>query len=413
MNVRRTIEPRITRALAQFRVVAIAGARQVGKSTLAQGIAGRHYVTLDDVGVLEAASADPRGFVARLPVPATIDEIQRVPALLLAIKEAVDRDRRPGAYLITGSSRIDAMRGIRESLAGRIALFTLRPMNHLELCGVPEADPISRLFDCRSVKEIVARYASVRSHRFLSSKDFLSGGFPEAVLHLDEERRRTWFDEYRKTAIERDVPAILRVDDVPTFHRFVVACAATTARLLNLSELARDLGVSVDTARRWVSVLEATFIVERREPYWRNVRKRLVKTPKVFLADSGLASSLIGLRSWEEAIDDSQAGPILETWVHANLAALAEASSVPTTLHFLRTHAQAEVDFVLARDRRLGGIEVKPSATVRLRDAKGIEELAAHFPKAGVLGIVLYLGDAVIPLSDHAAAVPLARFFAP
>ena len=185
------------------------------------------------------------------------------------------------------------------------------------------------------------------------------------------------------------------LSSAPAFLRFLTACAATTARLLNVTDIARDVGVSVDTARRWVGVLETTYAAERRTPFWRNVRKRLVKSPKLFVWDSGLAAHLLDVESWTNGMADSLAGPLLETWVHANLAAHAEMGDPPARLHFYRTHAQAEVDFVLARGRRMIGLEVKASSTVRPSDAKGIE------------------GRSVLPLTEHAAAVLLAAFFAP
>jgi predicted AAA+ superfamily ATPase len=391
----------------------VVGARQVGKSTLVRALPGRHYVTLDDLGALAAAAADPQGFVDRLPVPVTIDEVQRVPELLLAVKAVVDRERRPGAFLLTGSSRLDTVRGIRESLAGRVALLTLRPMTRLELAGAPDADPLGAMFECNDLKSLLRHYSSPRAAPALSGTDVLAGGFPEPVLHLDARGRTAWFGEYRKSYIERDVPAVLRVDDVPAFIRFLTACAATTARLLNLTDLARDVGVSVDTARRWVGVLETTYVAERLLPFWRNVRKRLVKSPKLFFGDSGLAGNLLHVDTWDAAIDAGLAGPLLETWVHANLAAHAEMADPPVRLHFYRTHAQTEVDFVLARGRRLVGIEVKQGATVRPSDAQAIESLASQFPRECPFGLVLYLGRSIVPLSEHAAAIPLARFFAP
>src|SRR5712692_9543787 len=408
----RSLQGPLLRALKQFRVVAVVGARQVGKSTVVRALPGRHYVTLDDLGALSAAAADPHGFVERLPIPATIDEIQRVPELLLAIKAAVDRERRPGAFLITGSSRLDTLRGVKESLAGRVALLTLRPMTHLELSGAPDSDPIRRLFACADVKGVVSRLSAIVPGRLDVAREVLAGGFPEPAIHLEARERGSWFREYRKSYIERDVPAVVRIDDVPAFLRFLTACAATTARLLNVTDLARDVGVSVDTARRWVGVLETTYVAERRTPFWRNVHKRLVKTPKLFVWDSGLAAHLLDVESWTNGMADSLAGPLLETWVHANLAAHAELIDPPARLRFYRTHAQAEVDFVLARGRRMIGLEVKASSTVRPSDAKGIAELANQFPRECPFGVVLYSGRSVLPLTEHAVAVPLSVFFA-
>jgi uncharacterized protein len=409
---RRALEPVLRRSLDHFRVVAVVGPRQVGKSTLVRTLPGRHYVTLDDLGALGAAMADPRGFVERLPLPATIDEVQRAPALLLAIKEVVDQEKRPGSFVLTGSSRIDTLRGIRETLAGRIALLRLRPMTHLELAGTPDADPIGRLFAFDDVKAAASSFARLGEGLAVRPQDLLAGGFPEPALRLDPRGQREWQHEYRKSVIERDVPAILRIEDVPAFARLFSICGASTAGLLNVSKAARDTGVSVDTANRWISVLETTFVVERRQPYFRNVRKRLVKSPKLYLSDSGLAASILETDDWRDAVERAHAGAILETWMHANLAALAERSEPETRLHFYRTHSQAEVDFVLIRGKRLVGIDVKAASSVRPADAKGIEDLAMQFPKECPFGIVLYRGRTVLPLAEHTVAVPLSTFFA-
>ena len=238
-TLRRSLQEPLVRALKQFRVVAVVGARQVGKSTIVRTLPDRHYVTLDDLGALSAAAADPHGFVERLPIPATIDEVQRVPELLLAIKAAVDHERRPGAFLITGSSRLDTLRGIRESLAGRVALLTLRPMTHLELSGAPDSDPIGRLFECADVKGVVSHFSAIGLGRLDVARAVLAGGFPEPAIHLEGRERGAWFREYRKSYVERDVPAVVRIDDVPAFLRFLTACAATTARLFNVTDIAR------------------------------------------------------------------------------------------------------------------------------------------------------------------------------
>jgi predicted AAA+ superfamily ATPase len=391
----------------------VVGARQVGKSTLVGGLADRHYVTLDDVGALASAAADPRAFVAALPRPATIDEVQRVPQLLLAIKEVVDRDRSRGAFLLTGSSRLDTLRGVRESLAGRAALVELGPLTWTELLGKPAASPLDRLFGCADVRDAAAVYGAVRADRRPGGDDFVAGGFPEPVLHTAPAARGRWFREYVRTYIERDVPAIVRIEDVPAFVRFVTACASSSASLLNLSELARDLGVSVDTAKRWVGVLESTFVALRRSPFWRNVRTRLVKSPKLFLADSGLMAALLGASDWAGAQSMNVAGAIHETWVHQQLHALTALAAPPTELHFYRTHTQVEVDFVLGRAGRLVPLEIKLGTTIRPADARGIDAFVEQFPRHARFGLVLHGGTGIHPVTDKALAVPLAAFLAP
>jgi predicted AAA+ superfamily ATPase len=404
----RLLERRVRAALSQFRVVGLIGPRQVGKSTLCAALGDRHYVTLDDLGVLDVATRDPRGFVAGLPVPATIDEVQRAPELLLAIKERVDRHPEPGMFLLTGSSRLDTLRGIRESLAGRVAILPLRPMVRAELRDDPGESPIERLLAFTDPRTAAATYARLAGPRITAS-ELLTGGFPEPALVLDDAGRRAWFREYRRSYVERDVPAVLRVEDVPAFGRFLQACAATSAQLLNVTDLARDIGVSVDTARRWLGVLEITLVAERRQPLWRNVRTRLVKSPKLFLADSGLTGAILGVDPWSTDDPPRPAGPLLETWIHAQLATWCDLADAE--LAFYRTHSQVEVDFVVSRGGRSVAIEVKSAATVRAADAKSIEAFIAQFPECR-LGVVLYGGETTFPLSEHVVAVPLGAFFA-
>ncbi|HVK88955.1 MAG TPA: ATP-binding protein [Kofleriaceae bacterium] len=409
-DLKRSAAARLDEHLETFRVTAVTGARQIGKSTLVASLPGRTYVTLDDVGVLASASRDPVGFIAGLPPPVTIDEIQRVPELLLAIKQRVDRDRTRGQYVLTGSSRLDTLRGIRESLAGRTATLELGPLTWPERRGTPDASPVDTLFDLATVKEAVAAYAAIRDVRRVEGRDVLDGGFPEPVLELPARARTAWFREYIKTYIERDVPAIVHVADVPAFIRFVTACATTSASLLNTSELARDLGIAVDTVRRWIGVLETTFVAHRLTPFARNIRTRLVKSPKLFLADTGLMAALLGITDWHDAVRRNLTGPLVETWFHQQLHALCALATDPVELSFFRTHGQVEVDFVLERAGRLVPLEIKAGATVRPGDARGIEAFIEHFPRAATFGLVLHMGEALHPVTQHAAAVPLGTF---
>lgn len=410
VELARSAAARLDEHLKAFRVVAVTGARQIGKSTLVAALRGRTYATLDDIGVLASATRDPVGFIAGLPPPVTIDEIQRVPELLLAIKQRVDRDRTRGQYVLTGSSRLDMLRGIRESLAGRTATLELGPLTWPERRGAPDAAPIDVLFALTSVKDAVAAYAAIRDVRRVEGRDVLDGGFPEPVLELPARARATWFREYIRTYIERDVPAIVQVADVPAFIRFVTACATSSASLLNTSELARDLGIAVDTVRRWIGVVETTFVAHRLVPFARNIRTRLVKSPKLFLADAGLMAALLGITDWREAAARNLIGPLVETWAHQQLRALCALAADPAELSFFRTHGQVGVDFVLERAGRLVPLEIKAGATVRPGDAKGIEAFIEHFPRAASFGLVLHMGDTLHPVTQHAAAVPLGTF---
>lgn len=405
----RLLRRSVAQALDQFRVVAVSGPRQVGKSTLVESLPGRSFVSLDDIGVLAAASADPRGFVRALARPATIDEIQRVPQLLLSIKEIVDHDGARGQFLLTGSSRLDTLRGVKESLAGRAAVRSLRPLTWLELRGDATTSPVEALLECADVRDVVARYGARPAAR-TTADDVLRGGFPEPALAADPRVRAAWFREYLRTYIDQDVPSIVRIEDVPAFGRLLRGVAASTASVINQSDLARDIGLSVDTVRRWLGVLEATEVVVRRLPWFRNLRRRLAKSPKLFLADAGLAGALVGATPWTAAAPSPFAGSLLETAVHAQLTAYAEVADPPVEIYFLRTQDGLEIDFLLVQGPRMVAIEVKSGETVTPTSAKAIEWLADEIGAELAFGVVLYDGATTFPLAPHTVALPFGTF---
>ncbi len=390
--------------LREFPIVIVTGPRQVGKTTLARAQQGRTYVTLDDVSALEGARRDPEGFLGDLPRPVTLDEVQRVPELVLVAKGAVDRRRRSGEFLFTGSARIGFGSDVTDSLAGRAALLRARPLTWAEQDGRPAWNAVDVLFGARTPAALASRFAA--TGRFDGAR-VMAGGLPVPMLRLRGGARARWFEQYRATYLERDVPALVRTDETGPLSRFVSLAAARTAQTTNIADLAREAGVSGDTGRRWSGVLEATFLADLVTPWFRNIGKRLVKAPKLHFGDAGLAAHLVGARTWSEALGSHVAGALLETLVAQHLLAFAATASRPTAVHHYRTHAGAEVDFILARGSRLLPIEVKASVTVKGSELRGLRAFMADHRDEAPLGVVLYTGAVAVPMGGAVVALPL------
>lgn len=408
-ELERSAAIQVAEALAAFRVVAIVGPRQVGKTTVARSVTGpaRTFVSFDDLGALSSARADPDGFVRGLALPVTIDEFQRVPEILLAIKHEVDRVRRPGSFLLTGSAEPRAVGDLRETLAGRMALITLGGLTWAERRGQHQWNPLDAMLETSSVRDILSLFPGTWPDTPIDEL-VTAGGFPEPVLHLAPTQRSAWHEQFARTYLERDVPAFVRLDDISGFIRFVRTVAASSGTLLNVADLARDVGVAHNTADRWRSVLESTFLLHTVEPYWRNVRKRLAKAPKIHFADTGLALSLAGVGDLANARRLGSAGAFIESWVWQHLHVFSSMSASKPKIHTFRTVNQDECDFVLASNDRLLPIEVKGGATVRPDDARGAEMVLDLFAPDAKVGVILYAGNTAFPLTKRIAAVPMA-----
>lgn len=406
--LKRHLQPVLEEALADTPAVMLVGARQTGKTTLAQELAAgpwrASYLTLDDATVFEAASADPGGFVAGLRGPQVIDEIQRAPALLPALKASIDRDRRPGRFLLTGSADVLALPRVSESLAGRMEVATLWPLSQGEIGGVREG-LVDRLLEGEPPRaaggsgDVVAR--------------LLAGGFPEAVARGRAERRRAFFDAYVTTILARDARDLAAIENPGALRRLLHLAAARSASLLNHSELSRTLGVPVSTSKRYLALLQTLFLVHELPAWASNRGKRLARAPKLHVADSGLHAALLGLDAEALGRDRNLLGPLLESFVAAELRKQAGWSATrPGVLHF-RTHAGQEVDLVLEDARgRVVGIEVKASATVAPGDVAGLRALAETAGKSWVQGLVIYLGARTVPLGPRLSACPVETLWA-
>lgn len=357
MGLPRTLQHPLQQAVATFPVAVLTGPRQCGKTTLLQDLLGstHGYATLDHPDLVARAHADPISFLREHPTPICLDEVQRAPGLLPYIKAAVDIDRRPGRFVLTGSQSFPLMRGITESLAGRAAVLRLDPFSVAERLQVATG-PFEQLLE-----DVFGDGTATWRRQDLGSW-LRRGGYPEPSLH-DAIDPSLWFSSYVDTYLARDVRDLLQVGDLVTFQRFLVLCAARSGRLLNLTDLARDVGVSPTTARRWLSVLEASQVVYQVQPWFENYGKRIAKASKLVFLDVGLCAALMGLRSIEAMQQGPAAGALAETAVIAEwIKAFRSRGHEPRVYHW-NAHGGVEIDLVVEWDGRLHAIEVKSTAT--------------------------------------------------
>lgn len=397
------------RSLRDMPVVLVNGARQTGKTTLVRMIAskgaGMRYVTLDDAATSAAAQTDPVGFVDGLGERVVFDEVQKVPELFPALKVAVDRRRKPGRFLLTGSADVLAMPALSESLAGRMEPLALWPLSQGEIAGGEEFF-IGAMFAARPARPIEGM-----SDRKDIIQRALRGGFP-GVFRRSESRRRDWFDAYITTILQRDVRDLADIEHLSAMPRILSLMATRAGALLNVADLSRTSGVPNSTLQRYLALLEHTFLV-RLIPAWSSNRsKRLIRTPKVALVDTALLAHLAGISSARLRREPSLAGPLLENFVALELWKQMGWSSIRAQLFHFRTHGGREVDLVLeADDGRVVGIEVKASATVDRRDFLGLETLREAAGSRFHRGVVLYTGTEVLPFGPGMSALPVSALW--
>ncbi len=404
----RHIAPQLADALSDTPVVVISGARQSGKSTLVQSIktadaTPRRYLTLDDAAILNAAKSDPAGFVNGLQGPVTLDEVQRAPELFLPIKAAVDRDRQPGRFLLTGSADVMLLPGIADSLAGRMEVLSLWPLSCAELADNPALNRADALFlgDWSGLNVPPCERQELIAH-------LLAGGFPDAVTRTSASRRTAWFDAYVQAMLQRDVRDLAHIEQLTEIPNLLQLLAARSATLLNFAELSRTAGIAQSTLKRYFALLEMLFLVVRVPPWERNPGKRLVKAPKVFLPDSGLLCHFLATTAESLAAKPGLPGGAVETFVLSELLKHVAFSGHGLSLWHYRTQTHIEVDFIL--ENRLGqitGIEVKASATVDAKDFKGLRHLQETESAMFLRGIVLYAGRELVPFGQNLWAMPL------
>ena len=387
-------------------MVLLHGARQTGKSTLVQAIAEEdhpaRYITLDDATALSAACSDPAGFLAGLRGPVILDEAQRAPDLFLAIKAEVDRRRQPGRFLLTGSAHVLLLPKLAESLVGRIDILTLWPFSQGELDGSEE-----NFIDAAFADSV--RCPSPESFdRHSLFERAVVGGFPEAAARRSSSRRGRWFGSYVTTIVQRDVRDIANIEHLTTLPRLLSLLAARTGSLMNYAEFSRSLGLSQSTLKRYMALLETTFLVQPLGPWSANLGKRLVKSPKIMFCDTGLMAHLLGLSVERIEAQPELAGPLLENFAVMELRKQASWSETQPRLFHFRTHTGQEVDIILEDAAgNVVGIEVKAASSVAARDFTGLRFLSEALGERFRNGFVLYTGRESVPFAPNLHAVPL------
>ena len=403
----RAIQSKLDEAFADTPAVLVSGPRQAGKTTLVRQIAqdqGLRYLTLDDPMVQLAARQDPVAWIRELD-RAVIDEVQRAPDLLLAIKKSIDEDRRAGRFLLTGSANLMTLPTVADSLAGRMETLTLLPLSQSEIAG-SHGNWIDQAFQgaLLSTGQPVMGAQLVRT--------VLRGGYPEAIARDSDRRRNAWAQQYIDALIQRDVRDIATIDKLDELPRLLNAIAQTAGSVSNYSGLGAAVNLDSKTTAKYVGIFEQMYLLNRVDAWARNRLKRLVKSPKMQFVDSGLLATLIELGADEVSRDRTRFGNVLETFVYGELVKHAAVSDRRYRIMHYRDADQNEVDFVLEDVAgRMVAIEVKASATLTAKDLKGLKKLSQLAGDDFVMGVVLHDGSEIVPLGDKLWAAPVSSLW--
>lgn len=373
--------------------VLVSGARQVGKSTLCLSLE-QTYRVFDNLSEREAAANDPVGYIAALPKPVTLDEIQKVPEVLEGIKLEIDSNRKNGTFLLTGSANVLDMKRSRDTLAGRLIEIRMWPLSAKEKNNKSEENIIDTLFqeDPATLKS-----ADVPHKAILQA--IINGGYPE-IQKIDSSRQRSlWFNSYISTYIERDIRDVGELRDISAFIRFYNIIAPRSCGLLNKSDLASSANLSEATLSNYLSMLQMIYQVSLLQPYSSNISKRFIKSPKFYMTDSGLFCHLIDINTVEELQRSSHKGDVVETFVYSELLKHISYSTTQPKLYHYRTNDKKEIDFILEKGNKIFAIEVKSSLTVKREDFKHIIDFQNRSSK-NITGIVFYAGDRVLPFGN-------------
>lgn len=395
----RLVESALAERLRVMPAVVVTGARQTGKSTLvSERVAGsRRYATLDDLDALDAARRDPEALVGGTGA-VTLDEVQREPALLAAVKRAIDRKRTPGRFLLTGSANLLLMRRVSESLAGRASYLTLWPMTRREQRGEGCAGRWDDLLAARDedwLDLLAVGDEAPEDWRALARR----GGFPTPALQLAKAKERAiWFDGYVRTYLERDLQDLATISSLPDFRRLMRAACLRLGQLVNQTEMGRDAGLPQATVHRWLNLLETSYLLVRLPAYATNRTKRLIKAPKLYWGDTGVALHLAEL--------DEPGGAHLENLVLGDLLAWRDGRLERAEIGYWRTASGEEVDLVIEAAGRLLPIEIKSSARPRLADAAHLRAFRREYGRQARAGLLIHAGSALEWLAPDVLAVP-------
>lgn len=398
----------LLRALSDSPVVLVHGPRQSGKTTLVRTVAeplGYRYLTFDDDVVRDAAARDSQGFIADIEGATILDEVQRVPSIFSALKAAVDRDRTPGRFLLTGSTNLLLLPKLSDSLAGRMAILRLFPLTQAELAG---ANPrfVERLFSGELPAGQSERLGSELARRIVA------GGYPAALARPTAGRRAAWYRDYVETIVQRDVRDLARISSLDALPRLLELAAGQTARMLNVSDLAAPFQVSRPTIRDYITLLARVFLLEELPPWHSNRLKRLVKSPKLHIVDTGVACALLGFDAESLYEDRERLGQLFETFVYQELRRQASWLDDDLRFHHFRDRDGTEVDLVIEHGARaIVGVEAKASATVTSADFRGMRMLAKAAGKRFAAGVIVYDGEHCVGFGDKLRAVPVSMLW--
>ena len=399
----RRVEAEIEASLADTRVVLVTGPRQAGKSTLVRRYVTetRPAITLDDIATLNAAKSDPAGFIRGLD-GAVIDEIQRAPELMLAIKESVDHDQRPGRFLLTGSANLLALPKLGDSLAGRMAVITLLPFAQAELQG-SAGNLIDRMF---AGQRPILSGKPVIGAKLLNA--VMTGGYPEAIERTDPVRRKRWMKDYLRLVLDRDARDVSNIEQIDQLPALMAMLAEQAGQLTNASALGSSLNLSALTTRRYICILERIYLVRLTQPWYNNRFSRLTKTPKVNFFDTGLLAALRNETIDSFSMDRGRLGAMMECFAVSEVLKQLTWCQTDATLSHLRTRDGDEIDIILEDSQgRIVAIEVKASATLRPNDFNAMKKLQLAMGERFVRGLILHDHDRITPVDERIHAAPL------
>lgn len=412
MHFPRNLAGEIRAAMADTPVVVVAGSRQSGKTTLVRNLvlAGEKspaYVTLDDPATLSAAASSPASFLADLETPVIIDEVQRVPELFLSLKQRVDEHREPGLFLLTGSANVLTLPKVADSLAGRMEVQTLWPLSQGEMLGHRET------FVDACFEESLEGQAETTDWQTLVER-MVCGGYPEVVRRTDPRRRRAWWSAYLSSLLERDIRDLANIEGLREMPQLLELLAARAGGLLNYAEVSRAAGISTTSLKRYIGLFRALYLHVELPAWYRNLEKRLIKSPKSYLNDTGLLCHLRGVDERGMLKDRSRTGHVLENFVVMEIRKQLGWSRLAPRMYHFRDASGNEVDLVLeAPDGRLVGIEVKSTADINPHDFRGLKLFASLTGKDMVRGIVLYTGSKRLAFGERLLALPIQSLWTP
>lgn len=402
--LKRAIREDLEEYLKYFPVLLISGARQVGKSTLALHLDIENYITLDDINIYEMAKNDPKAFIKNLKKPVIIDEAQRLPQLMITIKEYIDKERINGQFVLTGSASLQGFKDISDSLAGRI--------------GIVELYPLSLKEKSQAQENIIDMFLSPLDEYILKKYDnstfvdrVIDGGYPE-ILKIDSQKAKyLWFSSYIRTYIESDARELANIRNIDKFINMYKLCMIRSGNMFNKNELQKEAGLDNRTFDSYFAVMEHTYQIKKLQPFFKNQLKRLIKTPKIYATDTGVLTHLLQITTKEQFEQSHYKGDIIETFIYSELLKANTSALNKAGLFYYRTSDKKEIDFILEFGEKVIAIEIKSSTSVSKHDFKHIyhlqKELATTFDK----GIVLYRGEDFLKLDEKMYAVPFGFLF--